>query len=85
MRTTTIPSELSAADLIKYLNGRKNWHGKQYRSLCGEWLRKAEIKKQALRELADKWEEDGFGSVAAVIRDLPRDATVEQPERDLKS
>lgn len=46
------PSEMSATDLIKYLNGRRGWHGNQYRSVCGEWLRKAEIKRQALRELA---------------------------------
>lgn len=52
MNTKTMPSELSSADFIKYLNSQKGWHGKQYRSLCGEWLRKAEIKKQALRELA---------------------------------
>jgi hypothetical protein len=39
------PSDLSAADLIKYLNGRKYWHGNQYRSLCGDWLRKDQIKQ----------------------------------------
>lgn len=32
------PLEMNARDLIKYLNSRKNWHGKQYRSLCGQWL-----------------------------------------------
>ena len=47
------PSDLSAVDLIKYLNGRRGWHGNQYRSLCGEWLQKAETKRQALRELAE--------------------------------
>jgi len=53
MKAKKHPSDLSAVDLIKYLNGRKGWHGSQYRSLCGEWLRKAEIRKQALRELAE--------------------------------
>lgn len=52
MKTKIQPSDMSAADLIKYLNGRRGWHGKQYRAICGEWLRKAEIKRQALRELA---------------------------------
>jgi hypothetical protein len=51
-KTKAAPSDMSAADLIKYLNGRRGWHGSQYRSLCGEWLRKADIKRQALRELA---------------------------------
>lgn len=51
-KTKKHPSDLSAVDLIKYLNGRRGWHGSQYRSLCGEWLRKAEIRKQALRDLA---------------------------------
>jgi hypothetical protein len=51
-KTKAAPSEMSAADLIKYLNGRRGWHGSQYRSLCGEWLSKADIKRQALRELA---------------------------------
>ena len=53
MKTKKHPSDLSAVDLIKYLNGRRGWHGKQYRSLCGAWLRKAEIRKQALAELAN--------------------------------
>lgn len=48
MKTKTMPSELSAADLIKYLNSRKGWHGKQYRALCGQWLRKAESEKEIL-------------------------------------
>lgn len=52
MKMKKHPSDLSAADLIKYLNGRRGWHGNQYRSVCGEWLRKAEIRRQALRELA---------------------------------
>jgi hypothetical protein len=52
MKTKKPPSDLSAVDLIKYLNGRRGWHGSQYRSLCGEWLRKAKIRKQALAELA---------------------------------
>jgi hypothetical protein len=74
MKTKKHPSDLSAADLIKYLNGRRNWHGNQYRSLCGEWLRKAEIRKQALNELASEWEENGFGSVASELRtSLPND------------
>ena len=45
------PSDMGAVDLIKYLNGRRGWHGSQYRSLCGEWLRKAEIRRQALQSL----------------------------------
>jgi hypothetical protein len=52
MKTKKHPSDLNAVDLIKYLNGRRGWHGSQYRSLCGEWLRKAEIRKQALEELS---------------------------------
>jgi hypothetical protein len=53
MKTKGHPSDLSAVDFIKYLNGRRGWHGSQYRSLCGEWLGKADIRRQALRELAD--------------------------------
>jgi hypothetical protein len=53
MKTKENPSDLSSVDLIKYLNGRRGWHGSQYRSLCGEWLRKADIRRQALREVAD--------------------------------
>lgn len=34
------PTDLTPIELIKYLNGRTGWHGNQYRSLCGEWLRK---------------------------------------------
>lgn len=34
------PSELPAVDFIKFLNARKGWHGKQYRTLCGQWLAK---------------------------------------------
>lgn len=34
------PMDMNARDFIKYLNARKNWHGKQYRSLCGHWLAK---------------------------------------------
>ena len=52
LRPKKKPSDMSAADLIKYLNGRRGWHGNQYRSVCGEWLHNAEIKRQALRELA---------------------------------
>jgi len=53
-KTKKHPSDLSAVDLIKYLNGRRCWHGNQYRSVCGEWLRKAEIRRDALRELASE-------------------------------
>jgi hypothetical protein len=29
---------MTPIDFIKYLNGRKGWHGKQYRAACGRWL-----------------------------------------------
>jgi len=45
MKCEIKPSDLDAVDFIKYLNSRKNWHGKQYRSLCGQWLEKNKSKK----------------------------------------
>jgi hypothetical protein len=80
MKTKKHPSDLSAVDLIKYLNGRRNWHGNQYRSLCGEWLRKSEIRKQALNELASEWEENGFGSVASELRNSLHNSVLTQPD-----
>jgi hypothetical protein len=82
MKTEKNPSDLSAADLIKYLNGRRNWHGNQYRSLCGEWLRKAEIRKQALNELASEWEKNGFGSVASELRNSQHNVEVSYGDRE---
>lgn len=32
--------DMSAEELIKFLNSRKGWHGNQYRSACGKWLEK---------------------------------------------
>lgn len=33
-------SELDAVRFIKFLNGRRGWHGNMYRSACGRWLAK---------------------------------------------
>ena len=37
---TMKPTDLPAPEFIKYLNARKGWHGKQYRTICGQWLQK---------------------------------------------
>jgi hypothetical protein len=76
MKAKKHPSDLTAFDLIKYLNGRRGWHGSQYRSLCGEWLRKAGVKKQALEELATEWEKNGFASVATEIKNSSTNSEV---------